>query len=67
MDAIQGLNLRLSSAVRKTLKALTAQVEALSRSNPVLMMFEDVHRIDPTSLDALGRTVDRMSLTCRSA
>ena len=45
---------------QKTLEALTAQVEALSRSNPVLMIFEDVHWIDPTSLEALGRTVDRL-------
>jgi predicted ATPase len=45
---------------QKTLEALTAQMEALSRSNPILMIFEDVHWIDPTSLDALGRTVDRL-------
>ena len=45
---------------QKTLEALTAQLEALSRSNPVLMIFEDVHWIDPTSLEALGRAVDRM-------
>ena len=45
---------------QKTLEALTAQLEALSRSNPVLMIFEDVHWIDPTSLEALGRTVDRI-------
>ena len=45
---------------QKTLEALTAQLEALSRSNPVLMIFEDVHWIDPTSLEALGRTVDRL-------
>jgi predicted ATPase len=45
---------------QKTLEALTAQVEALSRSNPILMIFEDVHWIDPTSLEALGRTVDRL-------
>jgi class 3 adenylate cyclase/tetratricopeptide (TPR) repeat protein len=45
---------------QKTLEALTAQVEALSRANPVLMIFEDVHWIDPTSLEALGRTVDRL-------
>ena len=45
---------------QKTLEALTAQVEALSRSNPVLMMFEDVHWIDPTSLEAVGRTMDRL-------
>jgi predicted ATPase len=45
---------------QKTLEALTAQMEALSRSNPVLMIFEDVHWIDPTSLEALGRVVDRL-------
>ena len=27
---------------------------------PVLMIFEDVHWIDPTSLEAVGRTVDRL-------
>ena len=47
---------------QKTLEALAAQLEALSRSNPVLMIFEDVHWIDPTSLEALGRTVLRMKL-----
>ena len=45
---------------QKTLEALTAQIEALARSNPVLMIFEDVHWIDPTSLEVLGRTVDRL-------
>ena len=35
-------------------------MEALSQSNPVLMIFEDAHWIDPTSLEALGRTVDRI-------
>jgi predicted ATPase len=45
---------------QKTLEALAAQIEALSRSNPILMIFEDVHWIDPTSLEALGRTIDRI-------
>ena len=45
---------------QKTLEALTAQLEALSRTSPVLMIFEDVHWIDPTSLEALGRTVERL-------
>ena len=45
---------------QKTLEALTAQLEALSRSNPTLMIFEDAHWVDPTSLEALGRTVDRI-------
>jgi predicted ATPase len=43
---------------RKTLEALTAQLEALARSNPVLTIFEDVQWIDPTSLEALDRTVE---------
>ena len=45
---------------QKTLEAITAQMEALSQSNPVLMIFEDVHWIDPTSLETLGRAVDRI-------
>src|SRR6516164_6527251 len=45
---------------RRTLEALTAQVEALSRQNPVLMIFEDAHWADPTSLEAFGRVVDRV-------
>jgi class 3 adenylate cyclase/predicted ATPase len=54
--------LELSPRQRRqgTFEALTTQLEALSRSNPVLMIFEDVHWLDPTSLEALGRTVDRL-------
>jgi hypothetical protein len=35
---------------QKTLEALIAQIEALSRSNPVLMILEDAHWVDPTRL-----------------
>ena len=45
---------------QKTLDALTAQLEALCRSTPVLMIFEDVHWLDPTSLEVVSRTVDRL-------
>jgi predicted ATPase len=45
---------------QKTLEALTAQVEALSRQNPLLMIFEDAHWADPTSLETFGRMVDRV-------
>jgi class 3 adenylate cyclase/predicted ATPase len=45
---------------QKTLEAFTAQLEALSRQNPVLMIFEDAHWADPTSLEAFGRAVDRI-------
>jgi class 3 adenylate cyclase/predicted ATPase len=45
---------------QKTLEALTAQIETLSRQKPVLMIFEDAHWADPTSLEAFGRAVDRI-------
>jgi class 3 adenylate cyclase len=45
---------------QKTLEALTAQLEALAQAKPVLMIFEDVHWIDPTSLEVLGRKADRL-------
>jgi predicted ATPase len=45
---------------QKTLEALAAQLVALSQSKPVLMIFEDAHWIDPTSLEVLGRTVDQI-------
>jgi predicted ATPase len=54
------LDLTAQQRRQKTLEALTRQLEVLSRSNPVLMIFEDVHWLDPTSLEVLGRTVDRL-------
>ena len=46
---------------QKTLEALIFQIEALTRQNPVLMIFEDAHWADPTSLEALGRLVNRIA------
>jgi class 3 adenylate cyclase/predicted ATPase/tRNA A37 threonylcarbamoyladenosine biosynthesis protein TsaE len=54
------LNVDPQQRRQKTLEALTAQVEALSRENPVLMIFEDAHWTDPTSLEMVGRVVDRV-------
>jgi class 3 adenylate cyclase len=45
---------------QKTLEAFAAQLEALSRSNPVLTILEDVHWSDPTSLEAFDWAVDRI-------
>jgi predicted ATPase len=45
---------------QKTLEALGSQVKALSRSSPVLMIFEDAHWTDPTSLEVVSRIVDRL-------
>jgi class 3 adenylate cyclase len=45
---------------QKTLEALTVQLATMAQAKPLLMIFEDVHWIDPTSLEAVGRTVDRL-------
>ena len=45
---------------QRTLEALVSQIVALSRQNPLLMIFEDAHWTDPTSLELFGRIVDRI-------
>ena len=45
----------------KTLEALLAQLTRLAARQPVLMLFEDAHWIDPTSLELLTLTVARAS------
>jgi len=42
-----------------TLDALVSQMESLSQSRPVLLIFEDVHWADPTSIELLGLMVSR--------
>ena len=44
----------------RTLGALISQMHALTRSRTVLMIFEDAHWSDPTSLELFGRAVDRI-------
>ena len=43
---------------QRTLFALVSQVVAISRQNPVLMIFEDAHWADPTSLELLDHIVN---------
>ena len=45
---------------QRTLEALTAQVAGLASQQPVLMIFEDAHWADPSSLEVFGRTVDQI-------
>jgi class 3 adenylate cyclase/tetratricopeptide (TPR) repeat protein len=54
------LNLAPEQRRQRTLEALTAQLAGLAGQRPVLMIVEDVHWIDPTSLEVFGRTVDRV-------
>jgi class 3 adenylate cyclase/predicted ATPase len=46
---------------QKTLDALMTQMQALTRFRPLLIIFEDAHWSDPTSLEAFGRAVDRIA------
>ena len=46
---------------QRTMEALIVQTEALTRQTPVLMIFEDAHWTDPTSLELFGRAVDRIA------
>ena len=45
---------------QRTLEALASQVAALSSQNPLLMIFEDAHWADPTSLELFSRIVDKV-------
>src|SRR5271170_7030715 len=45
---------------QRTLEALSSQLAGLVSQQPVLMIFEDAHWTDPTSLEAFGRAVDRI-------
>jgi predicted ATPase len=43
----------------RTLEALIHQLEGLVRQQPVVIVFEDAHWIDPTSRELLDLTVER--------
>jgi predicted ATPase/class 3 adenylate cyclase len=47
---------------QRTLEALTSQLAELARRQPVLMIVEDAHWVDPTSLEVFGRTVDQIKI-----
>jgi class 3 adenylate cyclase len=46
---------------QKTLEALVSQTEALARQNPVLMIFEDAHWADPTSVEGWSSGYERFA------
>jgi class 3 adenylate cyclase len=45
---------------KRTLEALISQLGALTQKSPVLMIFEDAHWTDPTSLEVFGLVIDRI-------
>src|SRR5262249_15901264 len=54
--------LRPEQRRQRTLDALTSQMETLARHNQVLMILEDAHWADPTSLEVLSRFVERIAM-----
>jgi class 3 adenylate cyclase/predicted ATPase len=53
-------NLSPQRKKERTLEALICQLEGLARQQPVLMVFEDAHWIDPTSRELLDLTIERI-------
>jgi class 3 adenylate cyclase/tetratricopeptide (TPR) repeat protein len=60
-NSAANLNLSPQRKREKLFEALLHQLEALARSRPVLMVFEDAHWIDPTSRELLDLTLDRVA------
>jgi class 3 adenylate cyclase len=53
-------NLSPQRKKERTLEALIHQLEGLARQQPVVMMFEDAHWIDPTSRELLDLSIERV-------
>ncbi len=54
------LNYSPQKQKEKMLEAFSAQVEGLAAKSPVLIMFEDLHWVDPTTQEALDLMVARL-------
>src|SRR6516225_1855245 len=60
-DRFPPLDLSPQRKKERTLAALLRQLQALTRRQPVLMIFEDLHWIDPTSREVLDLTVEKIT------
>ena len=61
MNAFRRSTSARSARKERILAALLRQLQALARRQPVLMIFEDLHWIDPTSREVLDLTVEKIS------
>ena len=60
METRSELELTPQRRKEQTFEALLGGLERLSRRTPVLMLFEDLHWMDPTSRELLDRTIARV-------
>jgi class 3 adenylate cyclase len=58
---VQPLEFSPQRKKEKTFEALLRRLDALARQRPVLMLFEDVHWIDPSSRELLDLVVERVA------
>ncbi|KIC41849.1 guanylate cyclase [Ruegeria sp. ANG-R] len=60
-DAALGpLDLPPQAKLEQTLEAVTGQLAALAHEKPVLLVFEDAHWVDPTTLSLTDRVIERI-------
>jgi class 3 adenylate cyclase/tetratricopeptide (TPR) repeat protein len=59
-DLVPPLDLTPQRKKEKTFEALLRQLEGLSRQHPVLIIYDDIHWIDPSSRELLDRTIERI-------
>jgi len=60
-DPAPSLDLTPQRRKEKTFEALLRQVGDLAQQRPVLMVFDDIHWIDPSSRELLDRLIERMA------
>jgi class 3 adenylate cyclase/tetratricopeptide (TPR) repeat protein len=58
-DCLAPLTMSPDTKKRKTFEALAWQLEGLSRRHPLLVIYEDVHWLDPSSRELLDISVER--------
>ena len=61
VDLSPPLDLTPQRKKEKTFEALLRTVEGLTRQQPALMMFDDLHWIDPSSRELLDRAIERVA------
>ena len=59
-DRYPALDLTPQRQKQLTLQTLVDQLEGLAAAQPVLLAYEDVHWIDPTTQELLGLTIERV-------
>ena len=60
-DRYGGFDLPPQTIKQQTMRALLAELIALSTDAPILFMFEDAHWVDPTTQELLLQTIDEIS------